>query len=430
MSNVREFGAKGDGQSDDTDALQRAVNQGDGRLVLPRGRYVISRPITACLGEAGPISIAEGRGAQVVMGGAGPAFHLVGTHEGTASPDSLTPQVRDRERMPLVSDVEIVGAHPEADGLRLEGLWQPILSRVHVRECRHGVHVVRRNRNLIVTDCHIHNNRGVGIFYDHLNLHQSNICNSHISYNRGGGIKVLASEIRNLQITGNDIEYNYDSDAAESADVWVDTLAASVREGTIVGNTIQAVPSPGGANIRFRGRDASVRGKVGHWAISGNLISSQSCNIHLQFARGVVISGNSFFSGHEWTVRAEDCDSIVVGPNCIDRNPDYRVETGDGLLFDRCSGCSVSGVLLRGTRASGGDGAITARSSEDIAIANCQILDADGCGVLLDDCVRCRVSGCAIVDRRQPPLMQVPVRVDGGRLNTVDSNTTPIQGDA
>ena len=90
----------------------------------------------------------------------------------------------------------------------------------------------------------------------------------------------------------------------------------------------------------------------------------------------------------------------------------------------------MSGVLLRGTRASGGDGAITARSSEDIAIANCQILDADGCGVLLDDCVRCRVSGCAIVDRRQPPLMQVPVRVDGGRLNTVDSNTTPIQGDA
>ena len=429
MPSMRPFGVKGDGCADDTDALQRAVEEGGGQLDLPPGRIVISRPIVVCLDEAGPVSISGRGGAQLVMTGPGPALHLVGTHEGTAAPASLTPGVRDRERMPLLSDLEILGAHAEADGVRLEGLWQPSLSRVHVRECRHGVHVVGRNRNLIVTDCHVYNNRGVGVYYDHLNLHQSNICNSHISYNRGGGIKVVGSEIRNLQIVGSDIEYNYDQDAAESADVWIDTLESSVREGTIVGNTIQAVPSPGGANVRLRGRDADTRGKVGHWTISGNLISSQTCNIHLQFARGVVISGNSFFSGHERTLKAEQCESIVIGSNCVDRNPDYRVETGDGILFDRCCGCTVSGVLLRGTRAPNGDGAITARSSEDIAISTCQVLDADGYGVLLDDSVRCRVGGCSIVDRREPALMRAAVCVRGGRLNTVTGNATFGQGD-
>ena len=108
MSSVREFEVKGDGCADDTDALQRAVHENDGRLVLPPGRYVVSRPITVPLNEVGPLSITGWGGAQVVMTGPGPAFHLVGAHEGTAAPGSLTPGVRDRERMPLVSELAFV----------------------------------------------------------------------------------------------------------------------------------------------------------------------------------------------------------------------------------------------------------------------------------------------------------------------------------
>ena len=37
---------------------------------------------------------------------------------------------------------------------------------------------------------------------------QINVASSHISYNRLGGIRLERSEVRNLQITGNDIEYN------------------------------------------------------------------------------------------------------------------------------------------------------------------------------------------------------------------------------
>ena len=425
MSDVKEFGARGDGRADDTEAILEAVNQGDGLVALPRGRYRITRPVEIALSETGPVSLwgAEG-GATVIMDGPGPAFFFSGTHEGTASPDSFAPEVREQQRLPMVSGLEIAGAHPQADGLRLEGLWQPTVSRVYVHDCRHGIHVVRRNRNLIIAECHIYNNSGVGVFYDHLNLHQSNIVGCHISYNAGGGIKVLESEIRNLQICGNDIEYNYDLNAPESADVWIETLSSSVREGTISGNTIQAKPSPGGANVRFRGHSGDVRQKAGNWAITGNLISSQTVNVHLQFARGVVISGNTFFSGHDRTLRVEQCECIAVGPNIIDRNPDYRVEAGDGIVFDRSVGCTVTGVIVQGARPAGEDAmaAVEVVGSSDINVTGCQVLDPTPRGICIQDSIRCRVSDCTVVDRREPRLMEDAIRVDGGRSNMIESN--------
>ena len=425
MPDVKQLGAKGDGQTDDTAAIQRAVNEGDGLVSLPRGKYRITRPIEIALAQAGPVSVDGSDGcATVIMDGAGPAFSFVGTHEGTADPKSLTAQVRERERLPMVSGIEIVGAHPQADGIRLEALWQPNIARVHVHGCRHGVHVVRRNRNLIIAECYIYHNRGVGIFYDHLNLHQSNIVGCHISYNKAGGIKVLESEIRNLQISGNDIEYNFDADADESADVWIETGPASVREGTIVGNTIQAVPSPGGANVRFRGLSDEVRNRTGLWTISGNLISSQKVNVHLQYARGIVITGNSFFSGHEHAMRIEQSDYIVIGPNSMDHNPDYRVDAGGGVVFDRCVGCSMSGVVMTDGRAAGphGSAAVEVLGSREISITNCQILDPAPRGVLLKDSTRCRVCDCTIVDRREAKGMVEAVRIQGGRHNMLKGN--------
>lgn len=62
------------------------------------------------------------------------------------------------------------------------------ISRVVVRECRHAVHLTTRNRNVLISACHFYNNRGIGVFYDNVNLHQSNIVGCHISYCGGGGV--------------------------------------------------------------------------------------------------------------------------------------------------------------------------------------------------------------------------------------------------
>src|SRR5439155_7315612 len=110
----------------------------------------------------------------------------------------------------------------------------------------YGIPQVKRNRNVLIADSHIYHGRGpsVGVYFDGVNLHQTNIVGCHISYCAHAGIKVARSEVRNLQITGCDIEYNFDVDRPDSADVWIDARESTVREGTITSNTIQAKLSP------------------------------------------------------------------------------------------------------------------------------------------------------------------------------------------
>src|SRR5262245_19332648 len=325
MSNVREFGAKGDGKTDDTAALSHAVQQGDGRLVLPRGDYLLSRPLYVPLALHGRISIA-GRGgtARLIMSGPGPALHLVGTHRKTALPEDFAEGVWQKERMPTVEGLEIVGNHPEADGVRVEGAMQPTLRGLLIRRCRHGIHLTNRDRNVLIADCHVYNNSGAGVFLDRVNLHQTNIVGSHISYCKQGGIKVAGSEVRNIQICGNDIEYNFDPKAETSADVLFDCRDGTVREGAVAGNTIQAKQSPNGANVRLVGVGKDDPNAVGLLAITGNLIGSQHTALHLRACRGVVVSGNCVYSGYENALWVEDSENVVIGANSIDHNPEYK----------------------------------------------------------------------------------------------------------
>src|SRR5262249_3002029 len=128
MSSVREFGARGDGQADDTTAILHAIEKGDGNLVFPRGNYLIRRPLAIPLERLGRVSVTgQGCTAPLLMAGAGPALHLVGTHQKTALPADVAEGVWQKERLPTVEGLEVVGRHPEADGIRIDGAMQPTL---------------------------------------------------------------------------------------------------------------------------------------------------------------------------------------------------------------------------------------------------------------------------------------------------------------
>jgi len=421
MMNIKDFGVKGDGQTDDSVAIIKAIVESDGSLFFPRGNYLLTKPIEIELSENGCVGIYGGGVAKLIMAGPGPAIRLVGTHKGSADPDTVSEVVWQRERMPIVNGLEIMGAHPKADGIELEYTMGALLSDLFIRECRHGMYFIKRNRNPIISSCHIYHNRGCGVYFEGVSLHQVNIADSHISYNAGGGIKVFDSEIRNLQICGNDIEYNYNLETEESADVWLDTQQGSIREAAITGNTIQASPSPGGANIRIIGQSREIAHKVGLFSISGNLISSQKTNIHLKYSRGIAISGNTFFSGHEHNIYAEHSSNIVVGANIFDHNPDYSKDTLDGILFENCSGCVLSGFHFANTKA---EAVVLLRDCGEINMTGCQILNPQNIGVLLERAHNCRVSNCIILDTRKPEIMQEAIKVVGGDNNMIADNLT------
>jgi hypothetical protein len=432
MSNIRDFGAVGDGQRDDTDAIEHAVRDGDGFVEFPRGNYRITRPIVVRLKESGPIGLCGSGGtAKLVMAGSGPAIVLEATHTATADPSGFRPEEWQRERMPTVADIEIQGAHPEADGIRIQGVMQPTLTGVLVREVRTGVYVHQRARNVLISHCHIYNNTGVGVHLDRVDLHQTIITGSHISYCRQGGIRIEGSEIRNLQIAGNDIEYNNnkshkvpDADGEPTAEIYIDCRTGSVREGTIASNTLQATYSPNGSNIRFIGAGPDKTHKAGLWTITGNLIGSQENNIHLTSARGMTISGNVIYSGHSRNLLIESSRNIVVGANVFDHNPDYdQKELCTGIRLVDSVDCSLHGLVIQDCQAGQHtvndagpqtrEGLIELVRCRRINISGVQVLEPAPYGLSLVECSDTLITGCTILDGRMPPLMQAPIRWQG-----------------
>jgi hypothetical protein len=416
MTNVKEFGAAGDGRADDTEALRHAVDQGSGRLVLPRGTYRLTGPLEVDLDRFGPIALSgEGGTARLLMDGPGPAIRLVGTHDKSADPSGFAPPVWQRQRMPTVSDLEIVGNHDQADGIQLEGTMQPTIAGVLIRRCRYGVHLVKRNRNVLLADSHIYDGRGpaIGVYFDGVNLHQTIICGCHISYCKHAGIKIARSEIRNLQITGCDIEYNHDTSNPDSADVWIDAREGTVREGTIASNTIQAKGSPRGSNVRIEGPPRDDSSGTGLWTITGNVLQDQQTNLRLRHCRGVVVTGNSFASAYERSIVLEHCRHVVIGSNAFDHNPDYTRNCLDGIRILDSAGVNLQNLILEGCRAGGPDegGAIEVVDSGEILILGCQVLDPEFRGVDARNCRNIKVSECTIVDRRARPTMREPIRI-------------------
>jgi hypothetical protein len=432
MSNVRQFGAAGDGQRDDTQSIEHALSEGDGLLEFPPGVYRITRPIVIRLKESGPVAVRGSAGtAKLVMAGAGPALVFEATHSKTADPSGFRPDEWLRERMPTVGDLEIEGAHPEADGIRIQGVMQPTLTGVLIRQVRTAVSIGKRARNVLISHCHIYNNTGVGIHLDQVDLHQTIITGSHISYCRLGGIRIEGSEIRNLQITGNDIEYNNNrshkvsgADAEPTAEVYIDCRIGSVREGTISGNTLQATYSPGGANIRFIGAGPDKNHKTGLWTITGNLIGSQENNIHLTSARGMTISGNVIYSGHSRNLFIESSRNIVIGANVFDHNPDYDGnELCTGIRLVDSVDCSLNGLVIQDCQAGNHtvpeagpqfrQGLIELVRCRRMNLTGLAVLEPAPCGIFLDECSETLITGCTVLDARESGLMQAAIRWQG-----------------
>lgn len=422
MKTVLDYGVKGDGQTDDTAALQKMVDASVGSLRFPRGQYRLTKPIVIDLTKVGPTSISGDGTATILMEGAGPAFRFIGTHNGTASPKTFQPVVWDKERSPMVDGIEIVGKHPEAIGIEAIKTMQITITRVVVRKALHGIHLTERNRNVAIDECHLYENEGVGIYLNKLNLHQVNISDSHISYNKQGGIVVRESEIRNIQIGNCDIEGNMGEETEPTANVLFDISTGSLREGALFGCTIQHTNNaPNSANVRFIGNGPEDPRKVGNFAIADNSMSDVAVNIHLQHSRGITITGNTLWQAYEHNLLVEDSSHIVLGSNLMDRNPDYRAKTKDANVFKDCTDCTLNALNILATR--GVPAGLILENCARMNITNCSIRRCQNGGILLQNVKQSRISDCLITEGEK----NFAIRVNGGQEIQITDNL--VSGD-
>jgi polygalacturonase len=423
---VLDFGAKGDGKADDTAAIQELIDAKVGSLRFPAGSYRITRTLVVDLDKVGFTSFVADGTARLMMAGSGPAIRFIGTHAGSADPGQFKANVWDRQRMPVVEGLAIHGEHEEADGIEAKGTMQITLRGVHIRNCRHGVHLVERNRNVLIDGCHIYENRGIGVFYDHVNLHQSNISASHISYCKQGGVVVRGGDVRNIHIAGCDIEGNMDRNGPPSANVLLDCADGSVAEVAITGCTIQHTKeAPESANIRILGNGfADRRGQrmpfnCGNVTIGDNVLSDVQTNIHLAGVRGVSITGNTFWQGYEHNLLVENSSHVVVGPNMMERNPlyGYTSEGKDNVVFRDSRDCTIQGLHLHNVINS--DAGLTIDKCQRMNITGCSILDCDNVGLLLKASEKIQMSGNMIDDGRAGSM--------SAGVKTVDANGKTIE---
>ncbi|QGQ25141.1 hypothetical protein F1728_21705 [Gimesia benthica] len=427
---VKAFGALGDGAADDSDAIQRAVDSKQGQIVFPKGVYRLTKTITVDLDKLGPTSISSDGTATIIKAGPGPAFRFIGTHEGTASPHTVKENVWQNQRSPMVDGLEIVGDHAEACGIEATGTMQITLTRLTIRRALHAIHFTKRNRNVIVSNCHLYENRGAGVYYDHVSIHQSNIIGCHISYNAGGGVVVDKGDIRNIQIGTCDIEGNMgDENSKPTANVLIDSEGAMVGEIAIVGCTIQHDHNaPGSANIRInenaRIRPHSKEHRDGNITIADNVLSDVQTNIEITSARGVTVTGNTMWKGYTHNIRVDDCNNILISNNVLDRNPRYHYGDGStaqvGMLFTNCDGCTISGNHINGT----GDErvAFEVRDSRRMNIVGCSILDYSTTGLLLKNVSESRVSDCLISTDLPDSDNAQALEIIGGKDNQIVNN--------
>ena len=428
----------GDGVADDTAALQQMVNE-SGSVSLPKGVYRITETLVVELDRTGFAGFSGDGTTRIVMAGAGPAIRFIGTHGGTAAPESVLPPVWERQRTPMVSGIEIVGAHEEADGIEARGTMQLTLSRVTIRECRHAVRLVERNRNVLITECHFYHNRGIGVFLDGLNLHQINVTGCHISYNAGGGVVSRAGNVRNLHIGNCDIEGNHDAGGPPTANVLLDSTGGSIAEVAITGCTIQHThKAPDSANIRILGGGTEPRLEAsqgspvsteGNVTITGNVMSDVQVNVHVKDARGVTISGNTFWSGFAHDLLIESSQNIVVSGNNLDRNPRYIVnntkdEEDNGIVIRASSESSLLGNVVRGVWHK--KAAVEIADCRRMQIAHNSILDCDGVGLWLKNVSASIIADNLISDERPEDgeRKDPSVVVEGEGKNQVGDNLT------
>jgi hypothetical protein len=352
---------------DRTAALRQQVAE-TGSLILEPGVHRITGTLEIKLEQKRSTVVRPAGGpATLIMDGPGPAIRIVGSHEGTAGPTSFQPTTWN-ERMPLLEGFEVLGNHPQADGIQLVKTVEAVVSGVSVRWCRHGIRLSDRNRNVIISDVHLYENSGIGLYLDAVNLHQINVSNSHISYNRLGGIVVRDGNVRNLHITGCDLEANMPADDTHtnSANILIDVSATpldrrhSVAEVAITGCTIQHSSNysgknydalaPGGANIRILGKEIWPVDSV---AITGNVISDTEVHIDISHATDVTLTGNTFFAPNPDFLHVRDSKRVLVNGNTF--NP-RQFERPGKLLFTRCEDSIVTDCTFRALQSE--DGAI------------------------------------------------------------------------
>jgi len=344
---VAAFGAVGDGVTDDTAALQAAMDSParGGIVAFEPGRaYRISDTVVVDVAKVRGI---EGNNARVVTREDIVCFAVRGSHTGSANPTNPSARrVTVPEMNPFVRDLRVHGDPLlRGVGLQVQGTFGLHITGCHLFDLRTGIEVRGTNRNMVIADNSIWHCLDYGIWWHRGDVHQTNVVANHISYCR----KVLFIDragIYNLQVVGNTIESSSAPDVVENA-VHATSDGGGFLEGfEFIGNSLEDHWSAADAAIRIDGGPAQQGKQI--MVIGNDLGNSRSHDVAISDVAEVVISGNSLDDSEDVSIALSGRLTAVSVTGNIIRGEPGRGPMGALLVGDDSRATTVDGLVVSG----------------------------------------------------------------------------------
>jgi len=166
------------------------------------------------------------------------------------------------------------------------------------------------------------------------------------------------------------------------------------------------------------------------WAISGNVIGSQTVNVHLVRCRGMAITGNHIYSGHERTMVLDDCQNIVVGTNSLDQSHSLGRGFRNGITIRNSRGVAIDTLVLDdcGAVTEAAGGAVEAFDSREVTIKNCQIANPRVRGIWASGTRNLQVVGNTIAEDAEAARMLAAIEINQPTGTTLVRDNLVSQG--
>ena len=281
--NVRDFGAKGDGKTSDSAAIQKAIDAAgkvEGTVYFPSGKYIcaklkvpahttlISEPQWAYRGSAGAILQLESNESDCVIDITGAfgtrisGLNIKGCGKSELKSHGIylnnDKEFSKKEDAPVIEDCRIEGFTGNA--IYLKRVWLFIIRR-NICIGNGGAGIRTRGWDGFVSDNQLSGNRGGGYVAEDTTSTVMFTAN-RVEWNGANGLEIPYGDAWN--ITGNCFDRN-----------WGCAIKLrNITDTTITGNV-----------FRRNGKDASKLG------------DEFSCHVYLDGCKGITVSGNSGASG-------------------------------------------------------------------------------------------------------------------------------------
>lgn len=333
---VQDYGAVGDGETDDTQALQKTFDAAEGHVIVlpPNKTFNISAPLIVDVSKVRGI---EGNNACLHATADITLLDVRGTHTGSANPDSTSDDVSRNEMHTLFRNIRFYSNDHVGTAMRVTKTFGLQVVDSHIFNMKHGVEFYGVNRNILINACQIWSMSGDGLRFVESDTHQFILNACHISYCYRAFYSVN-SYLYNFELTGNDIECNKTKYVAPYNLIHI--VGGNIEGLTAVGNNFEDHYIATDYLIKIEG---ALKTQQVHF-VGNEIGNGLSGTFYFNGGKNIVIANNSDTQGKGNFIGfhcTQDLSNVVIEGNVF-----QPLITNDDTIDDQteCSFLKINGT--------------------------------------------------------------------------------------